>query len=165
MVALSVEDPAAKAALAQTCRLARELLAASGWQEANLRYECTGGLSAILRLGMTRGRPRSLKLELGHPEMGLAWWIAERCDLSALERLEIRFVDGYSHTREQSSAAVNLGDAFAVQDTYGLGLVLAKLSASEHNYVGALWSRGVHLDETHSPLAEILSRSPRLEYL
>ncbi|KAJ1632909.1 hypothetical protein T492DRAFT_904640 [Pavlovales sp. CCMP2436] len=130
---------------------------------ADLRFGCTGRLDLLLRLGLARARLRSLKIEAGKMEMGLLRFIAGRCDLSALERLEYRTPGGYVHSYAQqnpATAAVDFSGAVPENEMdYGLGLVLAKLSAAEHGSMRVLW------DSQASPLAELLRRSPLLGLL
>ncbi|KAJ1629589.1 hypothetical protein T492DRAFT_1010165 [Pavlovales sp. CCMP2436] len=147
LIALFVEDPATKAALAQTCRVAREALAARGWPEIDLRYGRADSLGLILRLGLTLARPRSLKMDCGLNETGLLGWIAERCDLSALERLEVRISGGLLHTISNGPIATS--------HSQGLGLVLSRLSPAYHSSMRAQFM-------TASPLAGFFSRSPLL---
>jgi hypothetical protein len=169
----SVEDPKTKAALAMTCRTCREALALTGWPEVDLRYGRAGkehaALALIGRLGTTRARPRTLKIDCDRSELGLLRWIAERCDLSALEHLELSLFDGFQHALADASDlrfSIDLSsDSLVVddpRDAYGLRAALAALrTPAARQLMSVFWAKKF----AETVLVHLLRRLPCLARL
>lgn len=122
-----------------------------------------------MRVGRARARPRTLKIDCGLAEIGLMWWLAERCDFSALEHFEIKLSGGFLHTSRTQRAraaapAAPMDPSTRREDehsTYGLGWVLAELSGAHHATMRALWHRACQPVPAY-PLPVLWERSPLL---